>query len=216
MNKKLIIFDLDGTLLNTLSDLHCSVNFALETEGLPPRSLGEVRSFVGNGILNLIQRSVPTGTDERKTLAVFEVFKAHYAEHCTDSTLPYEGIEELLRGLKSKGCLLGVVSNKAHGAAVHIIERYFPRTFDSVIGEREGVRKKPAPDSVLEVMRLLDCSPEDCFYIGDSEVDILTAQNAGCDCISVSWGFKSREFLVENGAKLICDSVAELGKMLEI
>ena len=216
MYKKLIIFDLDGTLLNTLSDLHRSVNFALESEGLPGRSIEEIRSFVGNGILNLVQRSVPSGTDEGKTLRVFEAFKCHYALHSMDSTAAYDGIAELLEKLKASDCRLGVVSNKADAAAKPIIAHYFPDTFDCVVGERDGVRKKPAPDSVLELMRTLGCSPEESVYIGDSEVDILTAKNAGCDFIAVSWGFRSRELLQKSGASTVCDTAADIAKLLEL
>lgn len=216
MYKKLIIFDLDGTLLNTLADLHRSVNFALESEGLPGRSMEEVRSFVGNGILNLVRRSVPSGTDERKTLRVFEAFRGHYALHSMDSTTAYDGIAELLEKLKASGCRLGVVSNKADAAAKPIIAHYFPGIFDCVVGERRGVRKKPAPDSVLEIMQTSGCNPEESVYIGDSEVDILTAKNAGCDCIAVSWGFRSREFLQQNGAATVCDTATDIANFLDL
>ncbi|MDO4816082.1 MAG: HAD-IA family hydrolase [Bacillota bacterium] len=214
MYKKLIIFDLDGTLLNTLSDLHCSVNFALAQEGLPGRSVEEVRSFLGNGILNLVQRCVPQNTDREKTLRVFDAFKSHYALHSMDSTAPYEGICELLEKLRSAGIRLGVVSNKADSAVKPIIAHYFPHTFDCVLGERDGVRKKPAPDSVFEVMQSLGCGPEESVYIGDSEVDILTAKNAGCDCISVSYGFRSRELLLESGAEVLCEAAADIANLL--
>lgn len=216
MKKKLIIFDLDGTLLDTLGDLHASVNFALELQGLPPRSLEEVRSFVGNGIFNLICRSVPQGTSEEILNAVFEAFKARYAAHSMDLTRPYEGIGELLSRLKAAGCRLGVVTNKADFAAKPIIAHYFPGLFDSVVGEREGVRRKPAPDTVLEVMRSLSCTPEDSVYVGDSDVDLQTAENAGCRCIGVSWGFRGRAFLEEKGAELIADSAEELAAMLGV
>ena len=216
MKKKLIVFDLDGTLLDTLADLHASVNFALEKHALPLRGIDEVRTFVGNGMGLLISRSVPENTPEAVVGAVLETFKGHYSLHSTDSTAPYEGIAELLAQLKSAGCRLGVVSNKADSAAKPIIAHYFPGLFDCVVGEREGVRKKPAPDSVLEIMRSLDCGEADTVYIGDSEVDIQTAKNAGCDCISVCWGFKSREFLEANGAERIAASAAELGRLLEL
>lgn len=212
--KKLAIFDLDGTLLDTLEDLKNSVNYALSANGLPERSLDEVRRFVGNGIRLLIERAVPQGTAAELTDAVFADFKAHYSAHSMDTTAPYAGIAELLAELKSEGRLLGVVSNKADAPAKALIRHYFPDTFDSVVGEREGVRKKPAPDSVLETMSELDCKAEDCVYIGDSDVDFMTAKNAGCDCILVSWGFRSRQQLEVLGADKIADSVDSLVKML--
>ena len=214
MNKKLAVFDLDGTLLYTLEDLCASVNYALAQEALPLRTLDEVRNFVGNGILKLIERAVPPGTDREQTLRVFAAFKAHYALHSTDTTRVYEGVPELLEGLKNAGFRLGVVSNKADSAAGPIIAHYFPGVFDCVVGERENVRKKPAPDAVLEIIGNMGLNVGDCVYIGDSEVDIQTAENAGCDCISVSWGFKNREFLLNNGAKIVCDSAYALVKAL--
>lgn len=216
MKKKLIIFDLDGTLLDTLGDLHASVNFALESQGLPLRSIDEVRTFVGNGIFRLISRAVPEGISEETLNAVFEAFKAHYAAHSMDSTVPYDGMGELLLRLRAAGCRLGVVTNKADSAAKPIIAHYFPGLFDSVAGEREGVRKKPAPDTVFEVMRSMSCTPEDSVYIGDSDVDLQTAENSGCDCIGVSWGFRGRRFLEENGAKAIADTVEALAAMLGV
>lgn len=215
MKKKLIVFDLDGTLLDTLADLHASVNFALEKHGFPLRSIDEVRRFVGNGMALLISRAVPENTPDDIVSDVLKTFKAHYSLHSTDNTAPYEGIAELLAQLKAAGCRLGVVSNKADSAAKPIIAHYFPEVFDCVVGERDGVRKKPAPDSVLETMRILGCGKDETVYVGDSEVDIQTAKNVGCECVSVCWGFKSREFLEENGAELIAASAAELGRLLE-
>lgn len=212
--KKLMIFDLDGTLLDTLEDLKNSVNFALRSNGLPERSLDEVRRFVGNGIRLLIERAVPQGTQPELTDKVFDDFKAHYSANSTVKTKPYSGISKLLQKLKNEGRLLGVVSNKADAPAKALIGHYFPDTFDSVVGEREGVRKKPAPDSVLETMADLGCNAGDCVYIGDSDVDFMTAKNAGTDCILVSWGFRSREQLESLGAEKIADGIDELEKML--
>ncbi len=206
---RLVIFDLDGTLLNTIDDLCRSVNFALNSEGLHERSLDEVRSFVGNGIRKLIERSVPQGTDIDTEERVFSVFKAHYSSHSMVSTVPYGGIDELLRALKSRGILLGVVTNKADGPAKALMAHFFPDTFDSVVGERENVRKKPAPDSVLETVQVLGCDLGDTVYIGDSEVDFYTAENAGCGCVLVSWGYRTREMLEGFGVP-VADSTAEL------
>ncbi len=211
--KKLAIFDLDGTLLYTLEDLHASTNFALDSEGLPLRSLDEVRRFVGNGIRKLIERAVPPDTPPEQLERVFETFKRHYSANCMVLTRPYPGIPEALTALKAQGFRLGVVSNKADAPAKALIAHYFPDTFDSVVGERESVRKKPAPDSVLETLRSLGCTAEDAVYIGDSDVDGQTAANSGCDCVLVSWGFRSRDVLEAFGCP-IADDTAELLRLL--
>ena len=164
--KRLIIFDLDGTLLDTLEDLCDATNYALRSEKFPERSLNEVRNFVGNGIRLLIERAVPQGTDKAVTDRVFEVFKSYYADHCTVKTVPYAGIADVLRLLKARGYLLGVVSNKADAPAKAIVAHYFPSVFDSVVGEREGVRKKPAPDAVFETARALGCPTDELVYDG--------------------------------------------------
>ena len=211
--KKLAIFDLDGTLLYTLEDLHASTNFALDSEGLPLRSLDEVRRFVGNGIRKLIERAVPPDTPPEQLERVFETFKRHYSANCMVLTRPYPGIPEALTALKAQGFRLGVVSNKADAPAKALIAHYFPDTFDSVVGERESVRKKPAPDSVLETLRSLGCTAEDAVYIGDSDVDGQTAANSGCDCVLVSWGFRSRDVLEAFDCP-IADDTAELLRLL--
>ncbi len=211
--KKLAIFDLDGTLLYTLEDLHASTNFALDSEGLPLRSLDEVRRFVGNGIRKLIERAVPPDTPPEQLERVFETFKRHYSANCMVLTRPYPGIPEALTALKAQGFRLGVVSNKADAPAKALIAHYFPDTFDSVVGERESVRKKPAPDSVLETLRSLGCTAEDAVYIGDSDVDGQTAANSGCDCVLVSWGFRSRDVLEAFDCP-IADDAAELLRLL--
>lgn len=169
--KKLAIFDLDGTLLYTLEDLHASTNFALESEGLPKRSLDEVRRFVGNGIRKLIERAVPDGCAPDVTDRVFAAFKRHYAENCMVLTRPYPGIPEMLDALKARGWQLGVVSNKADEPVKALIAHYFPGVFDSVVGERENVRKKPAPDSVFETVGSLGCDIGQAVYIGDGLTD---------------------------------------------
>lgn len=211
--KKLVIFDLDGTLLYTLEDLHASTNFALESEGLPGRSLDEVRRFVGNGIRKLIERAVPAEASPEVTDRVFAAFVRHYEANCMNLTRPYPGIPELLMRLKEHGARLGVVSNKADEPVRALIAHYFPDTFDSVVGERENVRKKPAPDSVLETVRSLGCTVGDAVYIGDSDVDGQTAANAGCDCVLVSWGFRGRQTLEPFGCP-IAGSAQELFEIL--
>ena len=206
-----VIFDLDGTLLDTLDDLWDSVNMALKKFGLPLRTREEVRAFVGNGIAKLIERA--TGEVDRQVYeGVLEEFKRHYALHCEDKTKPYEGIMPLLADLKAKGIKTAVVSNKADFVLKKLAKSYFGDLLLEAVGENEaeGIRKKPAPDSLLAVMQSMGAGMRSTVYIGDSEVDIQTAQNAGVDCISVTWGFKDREFLIDNGATVLADSVEEL------
>ncbi len=207
---KAVIFDLDGTILDTLRDLTNSVNFALEAGNFPPRSADEVRSFVGNGVKNLILRALPDGKSDKQTDVTLSIFKEHYRTHCKDFTRPYDGIYELLCVLKNCGCSLAVVSNKVDYAVQALVKEYFGDIFDVVFGERDGVSRKPAPDSLFEVMGVLGVSVADVVYIGDSDVDILTAQNANIPCISVDWGFKSKEFLQECGAQSVASCVSDL------
>lgn len=207
---KLAIFDLDGTILDTLEDLTESVNYALVDSGFPKRSLDEVRTFVGNGILKLIQRAVPLGTADKDVDKVYDTFKDYYKEHCADKTKPYAGILQLLSDLRKQGCKTAVVSNKADFAVRILCEKYFDGLFDMVLGARDGVRKKPYPDAVLEVLERMEVQKSEAVYIGDSEVDIDTANNAGLSCISVDWGFRTRDFLIEHGACNIVSSVDEL------
>ena len=211
---KLAIFDLDGTLLETLEDLHDSTNHALVSQGLPPRTLDEVRRFVGNGIHKLIERAVPEGSSSETVEQVFEEFKTWYAVHCNDKTSAYDGIKEMLLALRKAGVRTAVVSNKADFGVQTLCKTYFSGLLDVAVGQREGIRLKPAPDSVNEVLRLLEIRREDAVYIGDSDVDIDTARNAGMDCISVTWGFRRREFLLEHGAVILADKPAELEQIL--
>ena len=210
------VFDLDGTLLDTLEDLMLSVNAALASQGLPPRTLDEVRRFVGNGIRLLVSRAVPAGTPADQEAAVFDAFRAHYAAHCEDHTGPYPGIPELLGHLRDAGVALAVVSNKGDFAVQELVGRQFPGAFDAVLGECEdrGIRKKPAPDMVEAALARMGASREGLVYIGDSEVDVQTAANAGCPCLSVAWGFRSRAQLVEAGATTIVNTPAELERVL--
>lgn len=210
MKYKLAIFDLDGTILNTLDDLADSTNYALRENGLPERTVQEVRCFVGNGIRKLIERAVPAGTQTEQTDRVHESFTAHYKAHCADKTRPYDGVIELLRALRAAGCRTAVVSNKADYGVQTLCQDYFPGLFDMAVGEREGIRKKPSPDSVNEVLQRLCTARADAVYIGDSDVDIETAKNAGLDCISVEWGFRGREFLLEHGAARLVKEPGEI------
>ena len=211
---KLAIFDLDGTLLETLEDLHDSTNHALVSQGLPPRTLDEVRRFVGNGIHKLIERAVPEGSSSETVEQVFEEFKKWYAVHCNDKTRAYDGIKEMLLALRKAGVRTAVVSNKADFGVQTLCKTYFSGLLDVAVGQREGIRLKPAPDSVNEVLRLLEIRREDAVYIGDSDVDIDTARNAGMDCISVTWGFRRREFLLEHGAVILADKPENLEEII--
>lgn len=195
-----IIFDLDGTLLNTLEDLTDSVNHAMETFGFPVHTIEEIRSFVGNGAPKLIERSIPQGTENPSYDAVLAAFKEHYAAHCEDKTNPYEGIMELLAQLKEKGYRLAVVSNKFDGAVKRLCEKYFGDYIEVAIGESADVKRKPAPDTVYRAIRELSCDASQAVYVGDSEVDIQTARNASLPCISVTWGFRTEEQLKGAGA----------------
>lgn len=210
MKYKLVIFDLDGTILDTLEDLYNSVNFALRRNSLPERTMEEVRAFVGNGIRLLIERAVPENTETEITDAVFADFRAHYAGHSFDNTKPYDGIIEMLTKLRCNGIKTAVVSNKADFAVQKLIRLFFNGLFDFVSGEREGISKKPAPDTVFEAIRFTGILSRDTVYIGDSEVDIMTAENANIDIITVDWGFRDRACLLENGATKIVSDINSL------
>ena len=214
MKYKYVIFDLDGTILDTLDDLADAANAALASQGYPQRTRDEVRMFVGNGIRKLIERATPDGVTDEEIVRTHEAFTAYYSAHCKDKTKPDDGIPELVAALKDKGIRSAVVSNKADYAVKKLCEEYFGDLFEISIGEREGIRKKPAPDTVFEVMRVLGAAPEETVYIGDSDVDVLTAKNSGIDCIGVSYGFRGREFLESHGAQVIADSVGKLWEML--
>ena len=208
-----IVFDLDGTLLDTLDDLTAAVNFALTKNGIKTRTREEVRGFVGNGIVKLMERAVgePTRGDFAQIL---EDFKDYYKENCSVYTKPYDGIIELLSTLKKRGVKLAMLSNKADFAVKMLSKEYFGDLFLETIGENEaaGIRKKPAPDSLFAVLQNLQADKQTTVYVGDSEVDIQTAKNAGVDCISVTWGFKDREFLTQNGATIFVDAPMDILK----
>lgn len=216
MNEKftLVIFDLDGTVLDTLEDLADSVNHALIANGFTARTLTEIRAFVGNGIRNLILRSLPAGADDETLGRTLPDFRAHYAAHCADKTRPYEGIVGLIRTLRADGIKTAVVSNKTDDAVQKLAEKYFPGLFDYVAGEKAGIARKPAPDAVDAAVSALGEKKENAVYIGDSEVDILTAKNADMRCIAVTWGFRDEEHLRKNGAETIAHTVEELENYL--
>lgn len=197
------IFDLDGTLLDTLADLAASCNYALRTHGMPEHSIDDVRRFVGNGVRKLMERAVPDGAANPDFEAAFATFREYYMLHSLDTTKPYPGVPEVLAELKAHGCRLAVVSNKMMAATVELCHHFFPDTIEVAIGENEaaGIRKKPAPDTVFAALKELGVEKECAVYVGDSDVDIATARNAGIPCISVLWGFRDSEFLLEHGAE---------------
>lgn len=208
--KKLIIFDLDGTILNTLEDLTDSTNYALSVNDMPKRTIDEVRSFVGNGIRKLIERAVPADTSLDKIDKVFADFKEYYNVHCMDKTKPYDGITELMKKLKAVGYKLAIISNKADDAVQILRNKFYIDYIDYAAGEIAGVEKKPSPASVNICLEKMGYSKEEAVYIGDSDVDVATAQNAEMDLIAVLWGFRDKELLVEKGAENIASNTTEL------
>ncbi len=210
-----VIFDLDGTLLDTLKDLTDATNYALGSHGLPLHSTDEVRSFIGNGISKLIARAVPEGTPQIIQKKVLDAFNLYYKEHCADNTRPYPGILLLLADLRKQGCQTAIVSNKADYAVQELAEQYFPGLLDAACGERPGIACKPAPDMLLTVMAQLRASKENTIYVGDSDTDLLTAKNADIPCIGACWGFRGRSFLLEHGATLLADRAEDIIKLCE-
>ena len=206
------IFDLDGTLLDTLGDLAASVNYALRSHGMPEHSLDDVRRFVGNGVRRLMERAIPEGAENSLFDATFATFRQYYMAHSLDTTRPYDGIPETLAELRHRGCHIAVVSNKMMAATVELCRHFFPDTVEVAIGEHEaeGIRKKPAPDTVFAALRQIGVGKEQAVYVGDSDVDIQTAVNAGLPCISVLWGFRDKDFLIQHGAKTFISAPQEL------
>ena len=214
MKYRLALFDMDGTVLDTLQDLADATNAVMRKHGFPTHSVEAVRQFVGNGARVLIEKAVPAGTDPAQIDTVLGDFKEYYGKHSADATKPYDGVLDCLRALREAGVCTAVVSNKPDFAVKALTMQYFKGLFDAAIGDREGVRKKPAPDSVFEVMEALDVTEEEAVYIGDSDVDVQTAQNAGIDGIFVDWGFRSEACLREAGATVIARSPAEITALI--
>ncbi len=210
MNYETVLFDLDGTLLDTLEDLKDAVNHELAMEGDPQRTLEEVRAFVGNGLRKLMVRALPAGASEEEIDRRTGRMKAFYEKNACHKTRPYPGIPELLRRLREAGVKIAVVSNKVDSAVNTLCEQYFPQLVDIAVGERQGMPRKPAPDTVELALRLLDREKAGAVYVGDSDVDIDTARNAGLPCLSVTWGFRGEETLVQAGAKRLVRSAEEL------
>ena len=211
---KLAIFDLDGTLLDTLGDLHASVNFALREFGFPERTIDEVRRFIGNGVVKLMERSTPDDTDEITQKKCLDVFRAHYLEHMSDTTAPYANVVDLLTRLRDKDIKLAVVSNKLHTAVEELCDSYFTALIDKAVGVSVEAERKPSPVNVIRTAEYFGAELKDCIYIGDSEVDVQTAHNADVKCIGVTWGFRDRDCLSENGCDFIADTADEVYSLI--
>lgn len=214
MSYQTALFDLDGTLLDTIEDLKDAVNHELAAEGDPLRTLEEVTNFVGNGLRNLMLRSLPAGRSEEEIDRRTASMKAWYSDHSQVKTRPYPGIPELLRDLRSAGVAVGVVSNKADSVVRDLCGSYFPGGVDAAVGEIAGLPRKPAPDTVELALKRMGREKAGAVYIGDSEVDIATARNAGLPCLSVTWGFRPRQVLEEAGAAALVDDVAALKRAI--
>ena len=216
MKYRAVLFDMDGTVLETLHDLNAAANRALAEFGFPPRTLDETRRFVGNGSRRLLELSVPEGTDGGTVDQVLAWYLPYYNAHANDATRPYDGIPELLAALREAGIPLAVVSNKPDRTVRELAAIHFPGLLKTAVGENEagGVRRKPWPDTLLAAAAALGVEPGECLYVGDSEVDVLTSARAGMDCASVLWGFRSRGELEEAGAKLLFETPKELEEFI--
>ncbi len=218
MKTRAVLFDLDGTLLNTLTDIASGCNQALSQFGLEEKSLEQIRLSVGNGFKKLVERIVPQGIENPQFEQIFHRAQNLYAQHALDKTCPYEGILPLMEELKKQHILMGIISNKPD-AEVKKLARHFFADFvseDAAVGEKEseGIRRKPAPDAVLSILKTLNVSADQSCYVGDSDVDIETAHNAKLFCISVTWGFRTRDFLIEHGAQSLIDKPQQLIQVL--
>lgn len=214
MKYKLVMFDLDGTVLNTINDLANSMNYVLSKYNMPLHSIEEIKQYLGNGIRRLVELSVKENTSNEEIEKVYHDFLAYYEVHSLDETKPYDGIIQLLTKLKKKGCILAMISNKADIVVQQLANRFFNGIFDYVVGEKNNIRKKPYPDSVIEVMKKYEISNQNAIYIGDTEVDSLTAINAKIDCIIVTWGFRKKEYLETLKKTFLVNQVDEIYKIV--
>ncbi len=212
---KNVVFDMDGTILNTIDDLYNSVNFALEMNGYPKRSMEEVLSFVGNGVKLLIERAMPAGVTDIEFDKCFTCFMAHYNEHKNDNTAPYNGILELMQVLKSKNIQMSVVSNKFDAGVKELASNMFNGFLPVAIGESEQVKPKPNPSGVFKALELMGAKQEESVYIGDSEVDYETAKNSGLTFIAVTWGFRPRSLHESLGVEYIAEKPSDIVSILE-
>ncbi len=210
-----IVFDMDGTVLNTVADLTVSVNYVLERFGMPGHTEEEYKKFFGSGIRYALECAVPEGTGSDVIDKMLPVFKEHYDAHCLDKTGPYEGILDLMKELKSRGYKMAIVSNKIDSAVKELNDRFFGEYVDVAIGEREGIRRKPAPDTVFTALKELGSDVSEAVYVGDSEVDFQTAVNSGLPCISVLWGFREKDFLRKQGATRFAENPEDVIDILD-
>ncbi|MCR4740913.1 MAG: HAD family hydrolase [Lachnospiraceae bacterium] len=209
-----VIFDMDGTVLNTLDDLTDSVNHVFSLFGLPKRDRNEYRNFFGSGIKYAMKCAAPADTPDALIEEMIPVFKEHYDKHCFDRTRPYDGIPGLMKVLYERGFKMAIVSNKIDSAVKELNERFFSDCVSVAIGEKPGIRRKPAPDTVYAALKELHSPPEESVYVGDSEVDLQTAANAGLPCIAVLWGFRDKEQLLKNGAGIFAHTPSEIADIL--
>lgn len=216
MKYKAVVFDLDGTLLDTLQDLTDAANATLAHFQFPPRSREEIRSFVGNGVAQLVRLAIPEGEKFEHFEEAVQFHREYYNANSVVMTRPYEGVIELLSDLKDRGIKLAIVSNKPQPTVTQLNEIFFKDYINVAVGETKDIKHKPAADTVLMAMKQLEVEKKDCVYVGDTEVDVLTAENTGIDCICVDWGFRDRDVLVEAGARLICSDAEELLHALEL
>ena len=210
MKYKNIIFDLDGTLLDTLLDLHASVNYSMDKLGFPRRTVDEVRRFVGNGVKVLIRRAAPDDITGEQYNAAYAAFQEHYRVHNRDNTAPYDGVCGLMKELKARGHKVAIVSNKLDFAVQALKDEFFSGLCDAAVGDSDATRTKPEPDMVYKALDEMGASADESVYIGDTDVDLATAENSGMPCISVTWGFRSRAELEGYGAKTIVDTADEI------
>lgn len=213
--KNTVIFDMDGTLLDTLEDLRDSVNFALEKYKYPKRTIEEIRNFVGNGVKVLVDKALPDGTENEDFDDVFMTFKSHYAENCNNKTKPYDGLIPVIKKLKDDGYKMAVVSNKSDREVKNLTKIYFDGLIDVAIGQSDKIRKKPYPDEVERALELLNSVADESVYVGDSEVDVMTAKNSNLDLIAVLWGFRSRDFLIDKGATVLIEKPEQIIQVLD-
>lgn len=210
MAYRTLLFDLDGTLLNTLDDLAASVNYALLAHGYPQRTLPQVRAFVGDGVRSLMAQAVPEECDEAAMLSCLDTFRAHYGQNMANLTAPYPGIRNSLAVFARRGVRMAVISNKYDAAVKALSAQWFGQWIDVAIGERPGVPRKPAPDALFAALGELGVSAEGVAYVGDSPSDVVTARRAGLPCVGVTWGFRDEQVLVQAGADIIVRSPAQL------
>lgn len=215
MKYKAILYDMDGTVLDTLADLSAAVNHSLSVYSYPAVSAAHVRRSLGNGARRLISCCLPENADEASTNELLEYYKKYYDAHCCIETAPYEGIVQLMEKLRDAGVKQAILSNKPHSAVQPLAEKFFSGLLEFALGESETVRKKPDPSGLLSAAARLGFALDECLYVGDSEVDVQTARNAGMDCVAVSWGFRDRDELVAAGAQMIADSVKELEDIIK-